>query len=64
MHKEEFNCLVTCYSEGLKRIKGVYKQEVLKIESRNAKGRRAVGVIRTKVKDYNIQKKSKNQSTA
>jgi hypothetical protein len=64
MHKEGLNRLVACYPEGLKRIKGVYKQEVLKIESRNAKGRRIAGVIRTKVKDYNIQKKSKNQPTA
>jgi hypothetical protein len=36
---------------------------VLKIESRNTKGKRAVGVVRTKLKDYNSQKKSKNRLT-
>ncbi|PKY35547.1 hypothetical protein RhiirB3_456490 [Rhizophagus irregularis] len=39
---------------GLERIKGIYRQEVLKIENRNPKDRKAVGVVRTKVKDYNI----------
>ena len=61
MHKEGLSRLIECYPNGLERIKGIYRQEVLKIESRNTKGRRAVGVIRTKVKDYSSQKKSKNQ---
>ncbi len=61
MHKEGLSRLLACYSDGLERIKGVYRQEVLKIESRNTKGRRAVGIIRTKVKDYNVQKKSNHQ---
>ncbi len=54
MHKEELSRLLACYPDGLERIKEVYRQEVLKIESRNTKGKRAAGVIRTKVKDYNV----------
>ncbi|PKY32595.1 hypothetical protein RhiirB3_450885 [Rhizophagus irregularis] len=57
MNQEGLDYLIACYPNGLKRIKGIYRQEVLKIESRNTKGRRAVGVVRTKVKDYNSNKK-------
>ncbi|PKY61769.1 hypothetical protein RhiirA4_523616 [Rhizophagus irregularis] len=62
IHQEGLDRLIACYPNGLERIKGIYRQEVLKIENRNTKGRRAVGVVRTKVKDYNNQKKSINQS--
>ncbi|POG77403.1 hypothetical protein GLOIN_2v1473966 [Rhizophagus irregularis DAOM 181602=DAOM 197198] len=31
----------------------IYRQEVLKTEDRNPQGRRTIGVVRTKVKDYN-----------
>jgi hypothetical protein len=61
MHQEGLDRLVACYPDGLERIKRIYRQEVLKIESRNTKGRRAAGVVRTKVKDYNNQKKSRHQ---
>ncbi|CAB5126342.1 unnamed protein product [Rhizophagus irregularis] len=61
IHQEGLDRLIACYPNGLERIKVIYRQEVLKIESRNPKGRRAVGVVRTKVKDYNNQKKSRNQ---
>ncbi|GES97125.1 hypothetical protein GLOIN_2v1482460 [Rhizophagus clarus] len=61
IHQEGLDRLIACYPNGLERIEGIYRQEVLKIESRNTKGRRAVGVVRTKVKDYNNQKKSRNQ---
>ncbi|PKK57698.1 hypothetical protein RhiirC2_797577, partial [Rhizophagus irregularis] len=61
IHQEGLDRLILCYSNGLERIKGIYWQEVLKIESRVTKGRRAVGVVRTKVKDYNNQKKLKHQ---
>jgi hypothetical protein len=61
MHQKGLDCLIACYPNGLERIKGIYRQEVLKIESKNTKGRRAVGVVRTKVKDYNNQKKPRNQ---
>ncbi|PKY46612.1 hypothetical protein RhiirA4_461515 [Rhizophagus irregularis] len=57
MNQEGLDRLIACYPNGLERIKGIYRQEVLKIESRNTKGRRAVGVVRTKVKDYNSNKK-------
>ncbi|RIA95840.1 hypothetical protein C1645_816136 [Glomus cerebriforme] len=46
----------------LERIKGIYQQEVLKIESKITKGKRVMGVVRIKVKDYNNQKKLKYQS--
>lgn len=61
MHQEGFERLVACYSGGLERIKGIYRQEVLKIENRDTKGRRKVGVPRTKVKDYNSDNKKKSR---
>jgi hypothetical protein len=61
IHQEGLDRLIACYPDGLERIKGIYRQEVLKIETRNTKGRRAVGVVKTKVKDYNNQKKPGNQ---
>lgn len=62
MHPEGLNRLIACYSDGLERIKEVYRQEVLKIETRNTKGRRATGVVRMKFKDYNDQKKRKRNT--
>ena len=61
MHKEGFNRLFNCYSNGLERIKAVYRQEVLKSEYRNPQGRRTIGVVRTKVKDYSSKKKLKRE---
>jgi hypothetical protein len=63
MHLEGLKCLIACYPDGLKRIKEVYRQEVLGIEHRNPKGRRAVGVVRMKLKDYNDQKKATRKRT-
>ena len=52
------------YPGGLERIQRVYRQDVLKIESKNTQGRRATGVVRTKLKDYkNEQKKSRIPTT-
>jgi hypothetical protein len=59
IHQEGLDRLIACYPDGLERIKGIYRQEVLKIESKTG-GRRTVGVVRTKVKDYDNQKKSRN----
>src|SRR5207245_9880817 len=56
MHKEGLDRLIACYPDGLERIKKVYLQEVLGVERRNTQGRRATGVVRTKVKDYNQKK--------
>ncbi|GES78499.1 hypothetical protein GLOIN_2v1482460 [Rhizophagus clarus] len=53
MHKEGLSRLFDCYPNGLERIKAVYRQEVLKTKDRNPQGRRTIGVVRTKVKDYN-----------
>ncbi|RHZ80558.1 hypothetical protein Glove_134g158 [Diversispora epigaea] len=63
MHPEGLKRLIACYPDGLKRIKEVYRQDVLRIEQRNTKGRRAVGVVRMKLKDYNDQKKTKRKRT-
>ncbi|PKY35027.1 hypothetical protein RhiirB3_455333, partial [Rhizophagus irregularis] len=41
IHQEGLDRLIACYPNGLERIKGIYRQEVLKIENRNTKGRRA-----------------------
>jgi len=56
MHKEGLELLIACYLDGLERIKKVYLQEVLKKEQKNIQERRTVGVVRTKVKDYNQKK--------
>ncbi|GBB93562.1 hypothetical protein RclHR1_21980006 [Rhizophagus clarus] len=61
MHQEGLNRLIACYPDGLERIKAVYRQEVLEIERRNPQGRRTIGVVRTKPKDYN--KKSVGKRT-
>ena len=62
LHQEGLNKLLNCYPNGLERIKMVYRQEVLKTENRNPQGRRAIGVVRTKVKDYNDMKKQKRET--
>ncbi|RHZ58203.1 hypothetical protein Glove_375g84 [Diversispora epigaea] len=49
MHPEGLKRLIACYPDG--------------IEQRNTKGRRAVGVVRMKLKDYNDQKKTKRKRT-
>ncbi|GBC28632.1 hypothetical protein GLOIN_2v1480545 [Rhizophagus irregularis DAOM 181602=DAOM 197198] len=61
LHHQGVECLIACYEKGLERIKAVYRQEVLEIECRNARGRRKTEVVRTRVKDFN-QKKSKNKT--
>src|SRR3954447_20319147 len=61
MNKEGLNKLLNCYPNGLERIKAVYRQEVLKTEHRNPQGRRTVGVVRTKMKDYNNKKKAEKR---
>jgi len=57
MHEKGLGRLISCYPDGLERIKKVYLQEVLKVEQRNSQGRRTTGVVRTKLKDYNQKKK-------
>ncbi|RGB23078.1 hypothetical protein C1646_775049 [Rhizophagus diaphanus] len=61
MHKEGLSRLFDCYPNGLERIKAVYQQEVLKTEDRNPQGRRTIGVVRMKVKDYNSKKKAEKR---
>ncbi|RHZ87736.1 hypothetical protein Glove_30g157 [Diversispora epigaea] len=46
---EGFEKLDKAYDEGLKRIKEVYHQEVIKIEKVNIKGRRHIEVIKTNI---------------
>ncbi|RHZ46541.1 hypothetical protein Glove_615g48 [Diversispora epigaea] len=63
MHQEGLEKLISCYPNGLERIKKIYRQEVLKIESKNTQGRRATEVVKTKLKDYNNNKKRVKKST-
>jgi hypothetical protein len=63
MHQEGLNRLIACYPDGLERIKAVYRQEVLGIERRNPQGRRTIGVVRTKPKDYNKKGAGKRTRT-
>jgi hypothetical protein len=51
MHLQGCQKLLGCYNAGLERLKAIYRQEVLKIEPINTKGRRAKEVIVSKVKD-------------
>lgn len=62
MHPEGLKRLISYYPNGLERIKEVYRQDVLQIENRNTRGRRAVGVVRMKLKDYNEQKKARHKA--
>jgi hypothetical protein len=61
LHSEGVKRLIACYQRGLERIKKVYRQEVLEIESRNTQGRKVIEVVRTKLKDFDEQKKGKSQ---
>ena len=60
-NSERLDRQIAFYPDGLERIKEVYRQEVLGVESRNTKGRRATEVVRMKFKDYNDQKKRKRE---
>ena len=51
LHHQGVERLISCYQKGLERIKAIYRQEVLEIESKNTQGRRIAGVVRIKVKD-------------
>ncbi|CAB4433303.1 unnamed protein product [Rhizophagus irregularis] len=59
LHHQGVERLISCYQRGLERIKTVYRQEVLEIECRNTHGRRAVEVVRTRLKDFSQQKKNR-----
>ncbi|GES98757.1 hypothetical protein GLOIN_2v1482460 [Rhizophagus clarus] len=61
IHKEGCEKLIACYNSGLERMQMIYKQDVIKSEPRNAQGRRALGICRTKHKDYVNQKKITKQ---
>ena len=60
LHHQGVERLIACYQNGLERIKTIYRQEVLEIESRNPQGRRATEVVRTKFKDFK-QKKTRRR---
>ncbi len=46
------------YKDGLRRIKEIYQQEVIKTDTILTKGRRALAVIKTKISDLPKIKKS------
>ncbi|PKB97035.1 hypothetical protein RhiirA5_431437 [Rhizophagus irregularis] len=47
------------YTDGLKRIKEIYRQEVIKTEAINTKGRRILSVVKTKISELPKNKKPK-----
>ncbi|CAB5208605.1 unnamed protein product [Rhizophagus irregularis] len=49
--------LFSCYDKGKERLMQIYRQEVLKIDPINTKGRRAKEVVVTKTKDIKNSKK-------
>ncbi|UZO07800.1 uncharacterized protein OCT59_028074 [Rhizophagus irregularis] len=59
LHHQGVERLISYYQKGLARIKTVYRQEVLEIECRNTHGRRAIEVVRTRLKDFIQQKKNR-----
>ena len=61
LHKEGYERLVACYKNSLKRMKVIYKQDVIKTKSRNAQERRTIEVRRTKHKDYTEKKRTARQ---
>ncbi|CAB4439116.1 unnamed protein product [Rhizophagus irregularis] len=61
--------LNNAYKEGLKRIKEVYRQEVIKTERINTKGRRYLEIVKTDIKSMKSSQKRKtlegnNESTS
>jgi hypothetical protein len=57
LHKEGCEKLIACYNNSLGRMQIIYKQDVIKIEPRNAQGRRALEVQKTRHKDYAEKKR-------
>ncbi|CAB5189438.1 unnamed protein product [Rhizophagus irregularis] len=57
--REGLEKLSNAYNEGLKRIKEVYCQEVIKIERINTKGRRHLEIVKTDVRSISKLQKRK-----
>jgi hypothetical protein len=57
LHSQGLTNLFNCYEDGFVRINSVFCQEVLKIEKLDPTGRRTIGVIRTKVEEYEKMEK-------
>ena len=51
LNQEGCQKLFKCYNAGLERLKTIYRQEILKTEAINSKGRKAKEVVVSKVKD-------------
>jgi len=62
LHKEGYEKLVACYKNGLERMRVIYKQDVIKSEPRNAQGRRALEIRRTRHKDYADKKRTEREA--
>ncbi|POG78274.1 hypothetical protein GLOIN_2v1813984 [Rhizophagus irregularis DAOM 181602=DAOM 197198] len=62
IHKTGYEKLLACYENGLERMQIIYKQDVIKSEPRNAQGRRALEVRRTKYKDYAETKRNEREA--
>jgi len=62
LNNEGCQKLFKCYVAGLERLKKIYRQEILQIETVNTKGRRAKEVVVNKVKD--IKKAEKEAEKA
>ncbi|RGB42591.1 hypothetical protein C1646_750774 [Rhizophagus diaphanus] len=58
IHQEGYKKLIACCENSLERMRIIYKQDVIKSEPRNAQGRRALEVRRTKHKDYTDKKRT------
>ncbi|UZO08108.1 uncharacterized protein OCT59_028374 [Rhizophagus irregularis] len=50
------------YMDGLKRIKEIFRQEVIKTEVINTKGRRVLSVMKTKISDLSKNKKPRKNT--
>ena len=63
MNNEGCQKLFGCYNAGLERLKTIYRQEILKTETINTKGRGAKEVVVSKVKDIKkVEKEAEKAS--
>src|SRR5205823_5639936 len=61
---EGFGKLFHCYKDGVTRLEKIFRQEILHLEAIDTKGRRAKGVITTKVTDLKSKiPKTKKKNT-
>ncbi|RHZ63144.1 hypothetical protein Glove_332g15 [Diversispora epigaea] len=62
LHLVGVDRLQKCYDNGLARMKNLFEEEVLKCKPQNKKGRRALDILKTTIKQMNEDKKTKKKN--